>query len=164
VRALHGAKGDGDMAVVSSRSFTVSNEKRTAKGKLMKVQLPAGNWVKMYEADAVVQGLIDAPVAATESKARPPQENKMMPPAGDKKVVETAVSKEPATEVQETAVSAAAPGEPDDFAKSINGVGLATARLLNAHGIITFEQLRSADVSFLAPLQQQAIEDWRRNG
>lgn len=175
VRAAHNAQGDDEpMAVIDSNSFTKSTDKsRAAKGPLVKVQLPAGNWVKMYRADAVAQGLIEAPA---ESKAAPPQENKMVPPAGNKDEAGTAVADVPATEGAETAVEDMAtfmadavdagliPGSPDDLTH-INGVGLATARLLNSHGIVTFAQLRAAtDLSFLAQKQQDDIKAWRDNG
>lgn len=176
VRAAYNAKGDDEpMAVIDSNSFTKSTDKsRAAKGPLVKVQLPAGNWVKMYRADAVAAGLIDE--APAESKAMPPQENKMVPPAGNKDEAGTAVADVPATEGAETAVEDMAtfmadavdagliPGSPDDLTH-INGVGLATARLLNSHGIFTFAQLRAAtDLSFLAQKQQDDIKAWRDNG
>lgn len=57
------------------------------KGKLINVELSRGRYVKMYEADAIAQGLIKSPAAATRSaaaKARIPPANKIRKPPANK--------------------------------------------------------------------------------
>jgi predicted flap endonuclease-1-like 5' DNA nuclease len=174
VRQMFNSDRRHDMAIVSRKSFTVENQKtRASKGPLVRVELAPGQFVKMYEQDAIEAGHIqpkEKPVEKAEEKSRPPEGNKMRPPSGDKastgsasgESADTAESDDAAAgsghELPDDGMSSA----PDDFAKHINGVGLATARLLNSHGIFTFDQLRAAeDLSFLPPLQQQAVEDWR---
>ncbi len=138
-------KREVEMAVLSEKSFVLENQKtRSNKGPLVRVQV-GGRWVKMYEADAVAQGLV---MAAGEPKARPAQEDKARPATNDKGG-ETAVAP----------VAASAEAEVDDFT-TIDGVGRATARRLVAQGIVTFAQLRQADLGFLSSLQQQVIRDW----
>jgi predicted flap endonuclease-1-like 5' DNA nuclease len=132
------------MAVLSSKSFSLDNPKtRANKGKLIRVTLPAGNIVKMYTQDAIAAGYIKAP----QNKAMPaPAENKMMPiPAANK------------------AQEDAAPAEQAVDFSTIKGVGLASARLIVANGIGSYEQLRTADISFLPGKVQQAIEEWRND-
>jgi predicted flap endonuclease-1-like 5' DNA nuclease len=126
------------MAVLNSSSFTQDSPAiRATKGKLIKVELEPGRSVKMYEADAIARGLV---------KSRPAQQNKMMPPAENK----AAVPEQPA-----------APAPTGDDFTTIPGIGKAAARAINAAGITTFEQLRTADLSFLAQRAQEAIEVWR---
>lgn len=148
------------MAVVSRKSFVQENQKtRANKGPLVRVELQPGRYVKMYEADAIAAGHI-RPRPEPKQKARPPQENKIREPGGDKGA-ETAVTPPAgapagtAEKMVETAVS-----EPDDFT-TIDGIGRATARLLAAHDITTFEELRQADLGFLSGKQREVIEEWR---
>jgi len=132
------------MAVLSSKSFAIDSPRtRAKKGKLIRVTMPAGNIVKMYTQDAVAMGLIAPP----QTKAMPaPAENKMMPMPAENKA-------QPPPQNDNELL-------PSDF-KLIKGLGRASARMLVAQGITTCEQLRTADVSFLPPRVQKAIEDWR---
>lgn len=108
------------------------------KGKLIRVELQPGRFVKMHEVDAAAAGYITLP----QKKMKPAQENKMAMP----KEVKT----KPLPQV-----------EPENFTE-INGIGPATARALNNHGINTFDDLRAAsDLDFLPISAQSAIERWR---
>ena len=130
------------MAVLSSKSFTTDNpRKRATKGPLIRVTLPAGNIVKMYQADALAAGYIK-PKPQPQNKALPPAQNKMLPA--------------PVTNKAEEADE----GQVVDFS-TIKGVGLASARLIVANGIATYDELQAADVSFLSSKARQAVEDWR---
>lgn len=120
------------------------------KGKLVRVHLGGGRYVKMYEADAVAQGLIPDP------KARPKPHDKMRLPEGNKGTGE--IPSEPETEPP------APPAVMADF-ESIEGIGPASARALAAHGITTFDELLAAeDLAFLTPQAQEAVEAWRAGG
>lgn len=106
------------------------------KGPLIKVQLAPGQYVKMYQADAIAKGLIEPPA----TKMQPPAQNKMRQPEAEK-------TPEP---------------EPADDFTEIPGVGPATARALAAHGITTFEQLRQAgELDYVTAATMAAIEAWR---
>ena len=110
------------------------------KGKLIRVKLRSGQFVKMYEADAIAQGYL-AP------KAKPQAQNKMRTPLQNKSAPE------------EIETESAPPA--DDFT-TIPGVGPATARALVTHGITSFEQLRQAGtLGYISPKTMKAIEDWR---
>ena len=120
----------------------VTQEANMKKGPLVKIQIGKGQFKKMYEADAIAQGLLPA-------KAKPQAENKMRLP--------TTTQNKSAPQDPEVESSPSA----DDFT-TIPGVGPATARALLANGIITFEQLRQAGVlSYVTPRTMQAIEAWR---
>ena len=129
------------MAIVDSKTWPVDNQRvRAQKGQLIRVVKRNGQIVKMYEADAIAQGLIKGKPQA-ENKMRTPSENKAEPEA-------------PAEE----------PPKPDDFS-TIPGIGKATARALVAHGVTTFEQLHQAGkLSYLTSKAAEAIEAWRSNG
>jgi len=130
------------MAILSKDSFKiVTQESNAKKGPLVKVQIRPGQYVKMYEADAIEKGFIK-PKPKPQVKSKPPQEDKMQRPEENKEA-------EP--------VSA-------DFA-SIPGVGPATARAIVAHGILTFDQLREAgELPYLTGNVNKAIEEWRDSG
>jgi len=131
------------MAVITGKKNweLVTQEKNMKKGPLVKVQIGRGQYVKMYEADAIAKGLLP-------SKAKPPADNKMRLSTENK-------SAPPETEVESTPPA-------DDFT-TIAGVGPATARALVANGITTFEQLRQAGaLGYVTPKTMQAIEAWRR--
>ena len=115
------------------------------KGKLITVKLKnrEGAMVKMYEADAIAQGLLPG-------KARPQAPNKMLKPADNK------VTPEPEKPAEKPPA--------DDFT-TIPGVGPATARALVAHGIATFEQIKAAgDLDYLTAKARDGIAAWRANG
>jgi len=130
------------MAVITNKKNweLVTQEKNMKKGPLVKVQIGRGQFVKMYEADAIAKGLLP-------SKAKPPADNKMRLPTENKSTP------------QETEAESTPPA--DDFT-TIPGVGPATARALVANGITTFEQLRQAGaLGYVTPKTMQAIEAWR---
>jgi len=111
------------------------------KGKLVNIDLGKGRFVKMYEADAIAQGLL---------KAKPQAPNKMRVPGQNK----AAPEEKPEAQPEEKPPA-------DDFT-TIAGVGPATARALISHGITTFEQLKAAGVlNYLSTKTTQAIEAWR---
>ena len=115
-----------------------------SKGKLIRVQISEGRVVKMYEADAIAKGYIAAP----QTKAQSPAQNKMRLPAENK-----------APELEPEEVP-----EPDDFTV-IDGVGPATARALAASGITTFAQLAVAgELDYPTAAANAAIEEWRHGG
>lgn len=119
-----------------------TQEKRMKKGPLVKVEIRPGQYVKMYESDAIAKGLI---------KARSQPQNKMRAPAANK------ASASPESVEEKTPEAPPA----DDFT-AIDGVGPATARALVAHGITTFEQLKGAgELSYLAAKVNEAIAAWR---
>jgi hypothetical protein len=128
------------MAVVSSKSFGKDNaQTRGQKGPLVRIQIGPGQYRKMYEADAIAQGLI-------VGKAQPPAQDKQRQPAQDKQ-------RQPPKEER-----------PADDLSTIQGVGLATARMLAARGIATFDELRAASgagkLNFLSSAAQTAIGKW----
>ena len=111
------------------------------KGKLVNIDLGKGRFVKMYEANAIAQGLL---------KAKPQATNKMRVPGRNK----TAPEGKPEAQPEEKPPA-------DDFT-TITGVGPATARALISHGITTFEQLKATDgLDYLTAKTLQAIEAWR---
>ena len=170
IKAQTFMNGRNIMAIVSSKSFVINNQKtRAAKGPLVRVKLSPGRYVKMYEADAIAAGHLPPKAApkVEKPKGKPAQENKGRRPEGDKvKVADVPLLVE--TAVKETAVASAESGASaeagDDFT-TIGGIGKATARLLAAHGIVTFDELREAategQLSFMSSQQQQAIETWK---
>ena len=110
------------------------------KGKLIRVELQPGRFVKMHKQDAIEAGLLRG------SKIRKTSvENKMVVPVMNK--VEAEV------EVEE-------PEYQDDFTE-ISGVGKATIELLHQQGVFTFAQLREADLSDLYYRARDAVEVWK---
>ncbi|MCJ7529806.1 MAG: helix-hairpin-helix domain-containing protein [Anaerolineales bacterium] len=119
----------------------INQETRMNKGKLVNIDLGKGRFVKMYEADAIAQGLL---------KAKPQAPNKMRVPGQNK-----------AAPVEKTEAQPEEKPPADDFT-TIAGVGPATARALVSHGITTFEQLKAeSGLDYLTTKTMQAIEDWR---
>lgn len=128
------------MPIVTNQSSwpLITQATRQSKGALIKVRMPAGNVVKMYEQDAIDQGLIEGVTSEqkqhqkAEDKKRKGDENK----GGE--TVETV-----------------------DFSE-IDGVGKATARKIVENGIRTFEELAEADLSnVLTGKAITAIEVWK---
>ncbi len=124
------------MAVISNKSFVTENQRtRATKGPLVRVEINPGQFSKMYEADAIAQGLIK-PRPTAENKLRLPDENKATDAESDEAV---------------------------DFTE-IEGVGPATARMLVAQQITTHAALRDAAkndrLTFLSAQPRQAIEAW----
>lgn len=140
------------MTVVSSDSFELENQQiRAQKGKLVRIQLQPGRFVKMYEQDAIAQGLIPGKAKpAGGDKSRPAQGDKMRRPGEDKS---------PPAQGDKAAA--------DDLT-TITGIGPASARLLIARGITTFDELRAASAAgklgFLGSAAQTAIGKWVNNG
>lgn len=111
------------------------------KGKLININLGKGRFVKMYETDAIAQGLL---------KARPQAANKMQKPPANKDTVEASPIKEPDEK------------PPADDFTTITGIGPATARALVSHGITTFEQLKAAEeLPYLSAKARAGIDAWR---
>jgi predicted flap endonuclease-1-like 5' DNA nuclease len=109
------------------------------KGSLVRVQIGPNRFAKMYRQDAIARGLI------AEPEGRKPQKQRR--PVADKRrrgAVNKAVKKQ----------------QMDDFS-IIRGIGPATAETLHERGILTFEQLARADVSWLPGRTRRAVEDWR---
>ncbi len=153
------------MAVIDSSNWElVTQETNLKKGPLVKVKLSPGRYVKMYEADAIAQGLIDAPVRQAQDrpvKSRPAAKDKMRRPEQDKAAKNRAAKAEEGPEVNHRAEITKPEAEADDF-KAIDGVGPATARALAAHGIETFEELHDAgELDFLNAPLNAVIERWR---
>ena len=112
------------------------------KGPLVKIPIGRGQFVKMYESDAIAKGLLP-------SKAKPQADNKMRLPTATQ-------NKSTPSEMEVESAPLA-----DDFT-TIQGVGPATARALVANGITTFEQLRQAGaLTYVTARTMQAIEKWR---
>lgn len=110
------------------------------KGPLVKVQIRPGQFVKMYEADAIQAGHLP-PKNPPAAKSQPPASNKMRLPEEDK--------------TSETTAPAA------DFT-TIPGIGPAAARVLAAHGITAFDQLLAAgELDYLPEKVNHAIAEWR---
>jgi len=169
------------MAVIDSESWElVTQETRMKKGPLVKVELQPGRYVKMYEADAIAQGLISPATGPNKApaKSRPAAKDKMRRSELDKAVrskAEEGPEVAPQKAAEETKPAGGLAGrsglqqtpagsslaETDDF-KAIDGVGLATARALAAHGIETFEELHDAgQLDFLNAPLNAVIEKWR---
>jgi predicted flap endonuclease-1-like 5' DNA nuclease len=134
------------MAVITDKKNweLVTQEKNMKKGPLVKIKIGRGQFVKMYEADAIAKGLLP-------SKAKPLTQNKMLDPT--------------ATQNKSAPTEPEAESTPpvDDFT-TIQGVGPATARALVANGITSFEQLRQAGaLAYVTPRTMQAIEAWRND-
>lgn len=109
------------------------------KGPLVKVKIGPNRFAKMYRQDAIARGLIPEPEEKKPKKQRRPVADKMRRGAVNK-----AIKKHQA----------------DDFS-IIRGIGPATATILHVRGILTFEQLARADVSWLPGRTRRAVEDWR---
>jgi len=125
------------------------------KGPLVKVEISPGRLVKMYEADAIEQGLLKK---KPPKKKAPADRDKVQQPQRDKGAPATTEKETPPGPDTETITPS------DDFT-TITGVGLATARALAAHGVTTFAQLRAGGaLDFLNAPTNQAIEEWRQNG
>jgi predicted flap endonuclease-1-like 5' DNA nuclease len=124
--------------IIDNKEWKIINQEvRMKKGKLVNIKISEGRYVKMYEADAIDQGLL---------KAKPQAPNKMRMPVDNK------TDPKPMPEEKPPA---------DDFA-SIPGIGKATARALISHGITTFEQLKAVgNLDYLTDKTMQAIEAWR---
>jgi predicted flap endonuclease-1-like 5' DNA nuclease len=143
------------MTLLNSRGnwSTDNQEVRMSKGKLIRVELQPGRFVKMYEADAAAQGLAAVPdEGGPAAKAQPPAQNKQRLPAQNKSAAAEDIPEEAAVE------------EADDLTE-IPGVGPATARALQANGIRTFAQLRSAGtLDYLTGPANEALAAWRKSG
>lgn len=138
------------MAVIKSRSNweLQTEQSNKTKGPLIKVEIRTGQFLKMYESDAIAKGLIQ--------KKAPPGKNKMITPGGNKKQ-DPAPDKNKAPTPEKTETE----NQSDDFTE-ISGVGPATQRALKTHGIETFQDLMMAtDLSFLTPGVVEVIEKWR---
>jgi hypothetical protein len=127
--------------IISSDSYSVDNQRtRQQRGPLVHVQIGPGQFRKMYEADAIAAGLLGG------KKSQPAAENKMARPVENKAA--------PAPEPVEDEAQA-------DFT-TISGVGPATARAITAAGIMTFDELRKADLSqIVSGAAVGAIEAWK---
>lgn len=129
------------MAIISSKSFVISTpQTRAQRGPLIRVKLRDGQYQKLYEQDAIEQGLIPG-------KKQEPGQDKQRKPAKDK-------SRKPGQDKS----------EPADDLTTISGIGPASARLIVARGITTFDELRAASeagkLDFLSSAVQTAIGKW----
>jgi len=134
------------------------------KGKLVKVQIRPGQYVKMYEADAIKQGLIPAESPASGQKMRQRPANKGRQTAGMRPIEETAPSGDETDPDQMEAIPVDSDDEPEDVTfdfETIPGIGPASARALQANGITTLEDLLAAeDLDYLTPQALEAIATW----
>lgn len=113
------------------------------KGKLVRVEISPGRFVKIYESDL--------------QKMKTPQSNKILK-------TETANKSESNPDADVVGSVPVFEEQPSDDLGSIAGIGPATVRALAAHGIETFEQLRSAgELVFLSSRVNEAIEIWRNS-
>jgi len=122
------------MAVIKSKDqFPVDNQaSRLAKGKLVTVETGQGQGVKVYEADL-------------KQKPKIPADNKILKPASANKA----------------SAPVDYPVQSDPF-DEIAGLGVASARALNAHQIFTFDQLAAAgELDYLSARVNASIEAWR---
>lgn len=128
-------KGRETMPVVKASNTwpVVTEATRRNKGTLIRVTLPSGNMVKMYEQDAIAQGLIEPEIEPQEVE-----------------------SEEPAQEDQEVPEAA----QNADFA-AIKGIGKASAKKLVANGILTHDDLLTKNIDFLPSKVVKSIEAWR---
>jgi len=129
------------MPVIRDRSEwpLITDEKNRQRGKLIKVEIAPGRFVKMYESD--VKGLKKPP----KNKKADPGQNKIKKPGGDK----SAAQEQQAEQAE------------DSFAE-IPGVGPATERALKERGILTFDDLREAgELDYLTAGINANIEKWR---
>jgi predicted flap endonuclease-1-like 5' DNA nuclease len=174
--------------IIDSKEWQLINQEvRMNKGKLVNIDLGKGRFVKMYEADAIAQGLIKPtgslkPPAA--AKLRTPPANKMRKPvtdglrqsaspankAGQQIEVDPVAATDQRIAIEEIAkleddgdpVAAPPPPVEQPGPESIPGIGKASARALAAHGVITLDQLKAAqDLDYLPPKVLAAIAEWR---
>lgn len=143
------------MPIIGSRDTWKNDTQasRRNRGPLLKVKHPDGHWTKMYEQDAIDAGLL-------KRKQAPAPANKLAPAPENKSAALPVLDDSPVT-VGDVIEAIAAPVS-DDFT-TINGIGRATARLLFAQNVLTFEQLRTVDLESLS-LSKTAvasIEAWR---
>lgn len=122
------------------------------RGRLVQVQIGPGRYAKMYEQDAIKQGLI-------QKVRKPAVDNKMVGLRAVKAEVLTVDA--PAGEPQ---VEMPVPGEiiRDDFTE-IEGIGRASRDALYAHGVNTFDDLLTADVSFLSAGARAVVDGWKKS-
>jgi len=114
-----------------------TQEARMKKGKLVRVEIRPGQFVKRYEADLQNKA---ASYPKSDKLSKDPLENKStIEPGSDDPVVF------------------------DEF-ESISGIGKASARSLNENGVYTFAQLAVAgNLPYLSDGVNAKIETWRSN-
>jgi len=157
-----------------------------SKGKLINVEISRGRYVKMYESDAIAQGLVKPPPVTEKKLLKKPQDKMRKPSTGSQmpankagqrietderiEIVDPSAVEQQAimVEIAKLVDGVPPPEEPmtgsqpiDDIA-TIPGVGKASVRALQAHGVETFEQLKLAqDLDYLPAKVLAAIAEWR---
>jgi len=118
------------------------------KGPLVGVRIRPGRFVRMYKADAMATSSI--PNRIGEGKRRKEVlENKAVLPEEDKSLI---LASSPSPQMTERKV--------DDFT-TIPGIGSSMAAYLHDLGLLTFEELRDADLSEVRENVRRVIEAWR---
>lgn len=117
------------------------------KGRLVRVELEPGRFVKMHREDAIAQRLL-------KPKAKRPAEDKR------RQVEEDKGTRGQGKEVSTRVLTEAGKALNDDFTE-IRGIGKATAAMLYARGVWTFEGLRTVDLEGLPEYVRRVVEEWR---
>lgn len=152
------------MAVIRSRDswVLIKKDDNLNKGPLIRVEIAPGQFVKMYQAEALERGLIPGEKKKTPqgNKIRKPEGDKIRKPEGDKNSQPSGLNEENPDTIAESGYEEGESGA-DDFTV-IRGVGLGADRALKANGIETFSQLMSAgEMDFLTPKVNKSIQNWR---
>ena len=127
------------MPVIQSKSdwSIETQELNMKKGKLVRVQIGPGQFIKVYEADL-------------RNKAQVPTQNKIL-----KSETQNKGAADPGPEDQPAA-------DPGDDLSSIPGIGKASARVLNEHGIWSFVDLfKAGELDYLSQKINEKIQAWR---
>lgn len=122
--------------IQSKKNWPLENqESRMKKGKLVRVEISPGRFIKMHEADL------------SENKLAVSDANKIDKSGASNKAASDAAGDPPI--------------EADDLS-SISGVGKASERVLNDHDFYTFKDLAAAgELAFLTPKVNEKIQAWR---
>ena len=120
---------------------TITNNKD--RGPLIKVQIGPHRYAKMYEKDAIKQGLL-------------PRTGKLPNDRG-----EVSKSPSPLTPLPDGEGNQIVPREEWEDFTEIPGIGEASCSALYDNGVHTWDDLLDADVSFLNPRARAAVAAWR---
>lgn len=136
------------------------NMNNKERGPLIKVQIGPHRYAKMYEADAIKQGLTPKRGKLPSDKGSTP------PPTLTPDPLSARISSGQGRGENDPALSEPPQrvvlprDEWEDFTE-VPGIGKASCEALHANGIYTYEDLLIADVSFLTAKAQKAVEALR---